>query len=120
GARAKYGVCADDACLPARDGGQAPTARFDRAPDHLVGGRIINALPENPHSTAAQLLIDYMYAHYNCDRQHANFFASNNLAVTAERFRAIGGFDTSFPLPAGEDREFCDRWLHYGYEMTYD
>src|SRR5439155_19951670 len=118
-ARGKYLAFTDDDCLPAPDWLQALTVRFDRAPDHLVGGRIINALPENPYSTAAQLLIDYMYAHYNSDRRHANFFASNNLAVNAERFRAIGGFDTSFPLAAGEDREFCDRWLHYGYEMTY-
>ena len=118
-ARGKYLAFTDDDCLPAPDWLQALTVRFDRAPDHLVGGRIINALPENPYSTAAQLLIDYMYAHYNSDRRHANFFASNNLAVNAERFRAIGGFDTSFPLAAGEDRELCDRWLHYGYEMTY-
>ena len=118
-ARGKYLAFTDDDCLPAPDWLQALTACFDRAPDHLVGGRIINAFPENPYSTAAHLLIDYMYAHYNSDRHHANFFASNNLAVTSERFRAIGGFDTSFSLAAGEDREFCDRWMHYGYQMTY-
>ena len=60
-----------------------------------------------------------MYTYHNSHPNHAKFFASNNLAVPAERFRAIGGFDTSFSLAAGEDREFCDRWLHYGYEMTY-
>ena len=118
-ARGKYLAFTDDDCLPAPDWLQALAAHFDRAPDHLVGGRIINAHPENPYSTAAQLLIDYMYAHYDGDRHQANFFASSNLAVPAERFRAIGGFDTSFPLAAGEDRELCDRWLHYGYEMTY-
>lgn len=28
-------------------------------------------------------------------------------------------FDTSFPLAAGEDREFCDRWLQQGLPMAY-
>jgi GT2 family glycosyltransferase len=60
-----------------------------------------------------------MYTCHNSHPNQANFFASNNLAAPAERFRAIGGFDTSFSLAAGEDREFCDRWLHYGYETTY-
>jgi glycosyltransferase involved in cell wall biosynthesis len=118
-ARGKYLAFTDDDCLPAADWLQALTLRFDRAPDHLIGGRIINALPENPYSTAAQSLMDYMYAQHNGDCSRAKFFASNNLAVPAERFCTIGGFDRSFSLAAGEDREFCDRWLHCGHEMTY-
>src|SRR5690242_9960611 len=50
-ARGKYLAFTDDDCLPAPDWLQALTACFDRAPDHLVGGRIINAFPENPYST---------------------------------------------------------------------
>ena len=46
-------------------------------------------------------------------------FRANNLALPEDRFRAIGGFDTIFPLAASEDREFCDRWLHHGFQMTY-
>ena len=118
-ARGKYLAFTDDDCLPAADWLEALTARFERPANHLIGGRIINAVPDNPYSTAAQLLVDYMYTYHNSHPNHAKFFASNNLAVPAERFRAIGGFDTSFSLAAGEDREFCDRWLHYGYEMTY-
>ena len=34
-------------------------------------------------------------------------------------FRALGGFDMTFPLPASDDREFCERWLHRGNQMTY-
>src|SRR5438128_7973645 len=118
-ARGKYLAFTDDDCLPAADWLEALTARFERPANHLIGGRIINAVPDNPYSTAAQLLVDYMYTYHNSHPNHAKFFVSNNLAVPAERFRAIGGFDTSFSLAAGEDREFCDRWLHYGYEMTY-
>jgi GT2 family glycosyltransferase len=118
-ARGKYLAFTDDDCLPAADWLKALTTRFERAPDQLIGGRIVNALPHNPYSAAAQLVVDYMYAYHNSHPNQANFFASNNLAVPAERFRVIGGFDTSFSFAAGEDREFCDRWLHYGYEMTY-
>ena len=45
------------------------------------------------------------------------FFASNNLAVGAARFAEVGGFDESFPVAAGEDREFCDRWQAHGYQL---
>jgi GT2 family glycosyltransferase len=64
-------------------------------------------------------MTDAVYAYYNDDPHQAHFFTTNNLALPAERFRAIGGFDTTFPLAASEDREFCDRWLHHGYQMTY-
>ncbi|WNN91960.1 glycosyltransferase family 2 protein [Gloeocapsopsis dulcis] len=60
-----------------------------------------------------------MYAYYNSTTQQAQFFASNNFALSAELFRTLGGFNTSFPLAAGEDREFCDRWLYHGYQMVY-
>ena len=26
---------------------------------------------------------------------------------------------SAFPYAAGEDREFCDRWLHHGYGVVY-
>jgi len=42
------------------------------------------------------------------------FFTSNNLAVAREAFLAAGGFDTSFPFSAGEDRELGDRWSAQG------
>lgn len=85
----------------------------------LVGGKTLNALPHNVFSTASQILIDYLYDYYNQDANRASFFASNNFAMSRDRFRSLGGFHTGFPLAAGEDREFCDRWLHQGYPLTY-
>lgn len=118
-ARGKFLVFTDDDCAPAPDWLKTLAARFATAPDCLIGGRTLNALPNNLYSTASQVLIDYLYKHYNADSNRSSFFASNNLALPADRFHALGGFDTTFPLPAGEDREFCDRWLHHGYEMIY-
>ena len=45
-----------------------------------------------------------MFAYYNASPNQARFLASNNLAVPADRFRAIGGFDANaFPFAAAED-----------------
>lgn len=120
-ARAKgaYLAFTDDDCTPAPDWLQTLAARFAASPDCAIGGRTRNELSRNLYSTASQLLIDYLYAYYNANANEARFFASNNLALPATHFRGIGGFDTTFSLAAGEDREFCDRWLHHGYRMIY-
>jgi GT2 family glycosyltransferase len=112
-----YLAFTDDDCTPAPDWLQTLAVRFAATPDCAIGGQTRNALPRNLYSTASQLLIDYLYAYYNASE--ARFFASNNLALPTAHFRAIGGFDTTFPLAAGEDRELCDRWLHHGYRMIY-
>lgn len=59
-ARGKYLAFTDDDCLPATNWPQALKARFERPPDHLIGGRVVNGFPQNPYSTAAQLLVDYL------------------------------------------------------------
>jgi GT2 family glycosyltransferase len=109
----------DDDCAP-DSGWLAHLARgFATAPDHLVGGRTLNALPNNSYSAASCLLIDYLYTYYNADPRQAHFLASNNLAVPTDRFHAIGGFDATYRLAAGEDREFCDRWRRSGHQTVY-
>jgi len=107
----------DDDCVPAPDWLQGLAGRLSSTPECAVGGRTINALPQNPYSTTSQMVIDFVYAHYNADRNRARFFASNNLALPAALFRAAGGFDAT--LTTSEDRELCDRWLHAGYRMIY-
>jgi GT2 family glycosyltransferase len=107
----------DDDCMPATNWLVTLAERFHRLPHHLVGGRTLNALTENTYSSTSQAIIEVVYAYYNADPSGARFFASNNLAVPAERFRSLGGFDATFRT--SEDRDFCDRWLHHGYLMTY-
>jgi GT2 family glycosyltransferase len=118
-AQGKFLVFTDDDCMPVANWLKALEANFAETPDCLIGGGTLNALSDNLYSTASQILIDYLYSYYNQDSQQSSFFASNNFAMPTDRFRALGGFDTSFPLAAGEDREFCDRWLHQGYQMVY-
>jgi len=109
----------DDDCAPAPSWLQALATRFATAPDCAIGGRTLNALPNNPYSTGSQLLVDYLYTYYNADPDRARFLASNNLALSVERFHAVGGFDALWFRAAAEDREFCDRWLYYGYRLMY-
>lgn len=118
-AKGKFFVFTDDDCTVAEDWLQALENRFLETPDSLLGGRTVNALHDNIYSAASQQLIDYLYSYYNAIPDRAQFFTSNNFALPAAEFRNIGGFDTSFSLAAGEDREFCDRWLNSGRCAVY-
>jgi GT2 family glycosyltransferase len=119
--RAKGDVLAftDDDCAPTAIWLRAFADRFGPNRDCATGGQTLNALSENLYSSASQLLIDYLYVYYNAESAQARFFTSNNLAVPADGFREVGGFDVTFPLPAAEDREFCDRWVHRGHRLVY-
>ena len=93
--------------------------RFDSGPNRIIGGRTVNALFGNTYSQASQTLICYLYEYYNSDAEDARFLASNNIAFSANVFRAAGGFDSDYPRAAGEDRDLCDRLRSRGYRMTY-
>lgn len=117
-ARGEFLAFTDDDCRPDPGWLRAMAARIAGAPDHAIGGRTLNALPDNPYSTATQLLLDY-FSGWHASHGASAFFASNNLVVPAELFRARGGFDASFRRAAGEDREFCHRWGRSGGRFTY-
>lgn len=118
GAKGEFLAFTDDDCEPAPDWLPKLIARFAATPDCAIGGRTINVLADR-YAAATQLLIDYLYSHYNADPKHARLLASNNLALPAGRFRAIGGFDVEYTRAGGEDRDFCHRWLHKGYRLIY-
>jgi GT2 family glycosyltransferase len=118
-ARGRYLAFTDDDCLPAADWLARLEGHLQAEPDALVGGFTRNALPAVPFSTASQLLIDYLYSYYHVEQTGARFFTTNNMAMDAAAFRALGGFDGSFPLAAGEDREFCERWQRSGRPLRY-
>ncbi|WP_404788838.1 glycosyltransferase [Altericista sp. CCNU0014] len=118
-AKGQFLIFTDDDCVPTPNWLMALMNRFHTLPQNLIGGHVLNALPDNIYSTASQILIDYLYKYYNTNNEGMHFFASNNFALPTQIFEKLGGFDTTFPLAAGEDRELCDRWLHAGYNMTY-
>lgn len=118
-ARGDFLAFLDDDCQPDPSWLACLAAQLEKTPDVLVGGRTLNALPQNAYATASQLLVDYLYAYYNQGEDGPRFFTSNNFALAAPLFAALGGFDTTFPLAAGEDRDFCDRWRQAGHGMVY-
>lgn len=118
-AKGNYIAFTDDDCVPSSNWLLAFAHQFDQLPTGLLGGRTLNLLPQNLCAVAHQSLIDYLYSYYNANPQAARFFTSNNLALPTDLFRQLGGFDTTFALAAGEDRDLCDRWLAQGYSMCY-
>jgi GT2 family glycosyltransferase len=118
-ARGQLIAFTDDDCTASPDWLAALTSRAAGAPGNAVGGRTVNASPASPYATATTLLIDYLIARSNASPDRARFLPSSNLLVPADRFHEIGGFDTSFPFPGGEDRDFCERWRRRGFEITW-
>lgn len=113
----RYLAFTDDDCKPAKDWLTRLEESLEPNSEILVAGRTINDLPENPYSTASQLIADFLYSYYN--RDNAGFLTSNNMALSKKQFLKVGGFDITFPLAAAEDREFCDRYLYHGYKTLY-
>jgi len=117
----------DDDCEPQSDWLTVAGNSAQRHPRAAIGGQTVNALASNPYATASHLLIDYLYAyHSDAGRLSGSapaappFLTSNNLIVSARPFHQVGGFDESFPLAGGEDREFCDRWQQAGFELLHE
>lgn len=117
-AQGEFIAFTDDDCQPTADWLTKFAASFANAPQAMLGGKTINALDNNPFSAASQKLIDYLYEYYNPAKGKDAFFASNNIAMPTANFKALKGFDVSFPLAAAEDRDFCDRW-NRSYPMVY-
>ena len=116
-AKGEFIAFTDDDCLPTGHWLKALAAHFAAGRRQAIAGRTINALPHNPFATTSQLIIDMVHAYYNADPHQARFSASNNLALPAEMFRSLGGFDEAFRV--SEDRDLTDRWLRHGHRLIY-
>jgi glycosyltransferase involved in cell wall biosynthesis len=107
----------DDDCIPSRQWLRVLATVVAADPLCMVGGSAVNVCRDNVYSSASQLIIDLVYAYYNGDPNAGRFFATNNLALPADGFRALGGFDAGFRT--SEDRDLCARWLASGSRMIY-
>lgn len=120
GARGRIFAFTDDDCIPHADWLQKLAIRYASTPDPvIIGGSVLNALPDNPYAMTSQLIVEVGYVYHNSDPDRARFFTANNLAIPADRFHELGGFDVTFGTTASEDRELCGRWQHHGYRMIY-
>ena len=108
----------DDDTEPAPGWLRALATSHEAAPGDALGGRTVSTSDTSPYARAGDLILDLAYAHQNGRLPpEARFFAANNLALPADRFRAVGGFNTR--LQISEDRELCDRWAERGFGMTF-
>lgn len=112
-ARGTWLAFTDDDCQPVSTWLNTLATAATGSPTHALGGRTINALPDNRCATASQLVVDHLLA------TNAGFLSSNNLAVPAAQFHAMGGFDPTFRAAGGEDRAFCDDWRAAGHRLVY-
>ena len=118
-ARGRYLAFTDDDCVPAPGWLTEMERTLETDPTAIVGGLTLNALPHVLGSAASQLLVDFLYEYHHVELTGARFFTSNNVAVAADRFLDAGGFDETFPLAAGEDRELCERWQRLGGSLRF-
>jgi GT2 family glycosyltransferase len=118
-ARGRFIAFTDDDCVVETNWLTSMESRLCEDPEQMIGGPVINRLIDNTYAVTSQIILDSVYAHYNADPCSASFFASNNMAMSAELFHQIGGFDAGFPRAAAEDRDICNRWRHAGLRMTY-
>jgi GT2 family glycosyltransferase len=109
----------DDDCTPAVGWLQSLATYFVSCSNCAIGGRTINGLANNPYSTVSQLVVDYLYTKWNHGPMHMTFFTSNNLALPAQSFHAVGGFDVGWTRAAGEDLDLCDRLVAHGCRLMY-
>lgn len=116
-ARGRFLAFTDDDCTVDPKWLGAFGAALSRHPDRLAGGRTINALAENLYSSACHTIIDAAYEHFDPAAGRAHFFPSNNFAMSAAQFHAVGGFTNRWTLAAAEDREFCRRWMEHGFAL---
>ena len=103
-ARGDYLAFTDDDCLVAPDWLRSLASLLETAPKTACAGRTINCYDRNRYSKSSQMINDFVYQ--SAAAMKSPFVTSNNLAVPADSFRAVGGFAAVFPHAAGEDREF--------------
>lgn len=117
-ARGRWLAFTDDDCQPDPQWLRGFARGFAERSDLGLGGRTLNLVETNVFCVAHQLLVDYVTRRFRDGASEPGFFASNNIAFPAEALRPIGGFDTSFPFAAGEDRDLCTRWLAAGHTLA--
>jgi GT2 family glycosyltransferase len=118
-ARGRYLAFIDDDCVPAPDWLTHIVAALEENPGAVVGGPVINGLPDDPFADASQRIATYVARHYAQGKGREKFFTTNNFGLAADRFRELGGFDATIPSWTAEDKEFCDRWRDRGYPMVW-
>jgi glycosyltransferase involved in cell wall biosynthesis/GT2 family glycosyltransferase len=117
-ARGELLAFTDDDCRPRADWLIRLVSAALRPGADGVGGRTVNQLAGNPFSALAQVLVDVCYCRRDPQDGAPPFLTTNNLILSAEGFRRVGGFDPTFTT--AEDRDLCARWRATGLRLAYE
>ncbi len=119
-AQAKWIAFIDDDCIPSADWLARIEARLQANPNSVVGGDVLNGLPDNPYAEATQVMMKQLYTYYHTGErlcsQHP-YFATNNFAIPKRIFQDVGGFYE--PMRLGEDRDLSARLGLAGVPLVY-
>jgi glycosyltransferase involved in cell wall biosynthesis len=113
-ARGRFVAFTDDDCRPRPDWLTELERALAAEPGAGAGGVTLNGAPRSAGAAASQIVVDALHEQFN--RDAPRFFASQNIALPAAGFAAVGGFDEGYRY--GEDREFCARWLRSGRPLV--
>ena len=116
-AKGRYLAFIDDDCQPEPEWLYCIYDKITQHTGAMIGGKIMNDRGNGIFGTASQMILDLVYQFYNSDPKEARFFSACNMAVPTDRFRELGGFNTSFRT--AEDRELCSHWVGQGFSMIY-
>ena len=116
-AKGRFLAFTDDDCRPEPEWLCAIERALEANPT-LVGGVTKNLLPYELCASAHHVIHMMVYAFFNRNHDDALLLASNNMAIPADLFQRLGGFDAeSFRKAAAEDRDLCFRCRELGYPL---
>jgi glycosyltransferase involved in cell wall biosynthesis len=121
GARAAAGevIClTDDDCEPESDWAERLAAAVRHGADAAAGVTMV-APESGSASVASQLIADFLVEHSRGQGRHPTFAPTNNLACRATLLAELP-FDESYPLAAGEDRDWCARLVEAGHTLVFE
>ncbi len=116
-ARGTFLAFTDDDCRPRPGWLRALREGHSGVETRIVGGDIMNGLPDDPYATVSQALADFLYQYYGAKEGRAPFFTTNNMGCARKAFLNLGGFDESFGRYGAEDRDLGMRWREAGSNL---
>ena len=117
-AKGRFLAFTDDDCRPEPEWLCAIERALEANPTCMVGGVTKNLLPHELFATTSHVIYLMVYAFFNHNHEDALLLASNNMALPAELFHRLGGFDAEhFRKSAAEDRDLCFRCRELGASL---
>jgi len=108
--RGKLLAFIDDDCVADKGWLRAMLRAHERTPEALLGGATVNGLTHNIYSSVSESLLAFLDIEALRTGASPTFLAGNNMACATVLFQTINGFDKSYLMTAGSDRDLCQRW----------